>query len=160
HPGGEIKMMLYNRHSVHVFNQWVKCGLLRGKPFQSLRSIMWNYIESTGTKGYTCRELAQILSDLPLEHVSVHTEATSADCLSASALPPLNKLYRIILRLGNAGRTWDVADYIERPREGVAISRKAGRHSDRKIRFSGNRFGFFHCISARKSAAASATKLD
>src|SRR6202790_4100093 len=52
-PGGEIKIMLYNRHSIYVFNQWVKFALLRGKPWRSLRSILCNHIESVGTKGYT-----------------------------------------------------------------------------------------------------------
>ena len=148
---GEVKMMLYNRHSVHVFNQWVKCGLLRGKPFQSLRSIMWNHIESTGTKGYTRRELIEILSRLPLDHVSVHTEATSADYLSASALPLLNKIYRVLLRLGGGGRDWELADYVERPRNGMSSPHKAQPRLQRQITFSGNRFGFFHCITARKS---------
>src|SRR5436190_8224202 len=56
-PGGEIKIMLYNRHSICVANQWIKSGLLRGKPFQSLSRIMWNHFESAGTKAYTRGEL-------------------------------------------------------------------------------------------------------
>jgi ubiquinone/menaquinone biosynthesis C-methylase UbiE len=30
-PGGEIKLMLYNRRSIYVFNRWVKYALLRGR---------------------------------------------------------------------------------------------------------------------------------
>src|SRR5207253_169583 len=52
-PGGEIKIMLYNRHSIYVFNVWVKHALARGRPWKSLRWALWNHVESLGTKGYT-----------------------------------------------------------------------------------------------------------
>ena len=142
-------MMLYNRHSVYVFNQWVKCGLLRCKPFQSLRSIMWNDIESTGTKGYTRCELRRIFSALSLDQISVHTELTSADYLSASALLPLNRAYRLLLRCAAGAHDWDVTDYVSRQGQ-RAVPPRYSRESNRRIAFTGNRFGFFHCITARK----------
>jgi ubiquinone/menaquinone biosynthesis C-methylase UbiE len=151
-PGGDVKIMLYNRHSVYVFNRWVKFGLLRGKPWRSLRAILWHHVESAGTKGYTRRELCQMLTKLSLENVSVHTEITSADYLSASALPPLNFVYRVGLRLAGYSHKWDPVDYIERPdsiKSAVAASPPA--RPPQKIVFTGNRFGFFHCITATKS---------
>jgi len=152
--GGEIKMMLYNRHSIYVFNQWVKFALLRGKPWQSLRSILWNHIESIGTKGFTRQELSQMLSKLPLENISIHTEMTAADYLSASALPPLNILYRICLSLTGGGRNWNPADYVERPKAaGIVAQQRLKVPAHSRIAFSGNRLGFFHCITAMKSEA-------
>ena len=150
-PGGEIKIMLYNRHSMYAFNQWVKYALLRGKPWKTLKWILWHHMESVGTKGYTRRELSDWLQRLPLETISVHTEITSADYLSASAIPPLNVFYRLILRCAGYSRAWDPNWYVERPGSGEPISRmKVATREPKKIVFSGNRLGFFHCITATK----------
>lgn len=149
-PGGEIKIMVYNRHSIYVFNQWVKCGLLRGKPFQTLKSILWNHIESTGTKGYARSELRAMFSRLPLDPVVVHTEATSADYLSASKFALLNAIYRACLRLSSGGRDWSPEDYAERSRAGISSRRNSRSRQRERIVFTGNRLGFFHCITAKK----------
>jgi SAM-dependent methyltransferase len=150
-PGGEIKIMLYNRHSIYIFNQWVKYALLRGKPWKTLRWILWHHMESIGTKGYTHRELSQLLQRLPLETISIHTEITSADYLSGSAIRPLNALYRLALRCAGYSRAWDPNWYVERPGSGEPISRmKVATREPKKIVFSGSRLGFFHCITATK----------
>lgn len=150
-PGGEVKMMLYNRRSIYVFNQWVKFALLRGKPWQSLNSILWHHIESIGTKGYTRSELGAILRSLPLRDMSVHTEVTSADYLSASAMPPLNFAYRLLLRLAGYSRAWNPSDYVERPGSVNEPKRKRSKAwLPGQSAFSGNRFGFFHLISGTK----------
>ncbi|MEY2536727.1 MAG: hypothetical protein QOG67_467 [Verrucomicrobiota bacterium] len=152
-PGGEIKIMLYNRHSVYVFNRWVKLALLAGKPWQSLSAILWNQVESVGTKGYTRKEIDRLLSKFPLEKIVVHTEITSADYLSASALPLLNLFYRFCLRLAGYSREWHPSDYIERPTS--IEERKAAKvpqNTHAKTLFTGNKFGFFHCITASKRA--------
>lgn len=146
-PGGELKIMLYNRHSVCVVNQWIKSGLLKGRPFQSLGNIMWHHFESIGTKTYTCAELCRMFTSLPLENVLVHTEITSADYLAASAMPPLNFIYRLLLRLAGYSRQWELADYVER---GNTATPQKAIPKQSAISFSGNRFGFFHCISAVK----------
>ncbi len=151
-PGGEIKVMLYNRHSICVVNQWIKSGLLKGKPFQSLSRVMWNHFESLGTKAYTRRELQAMLFSFPLQNVSVHTEITSADYLAASAAAPLNLIYRLVLNLAGYSRSWGLADYVERGQTGPAEEEtpETLHKGNRGIRFSGNRFGFFHCIRAVK----------
>ncbi len=150
-PGGEIKIMLYNRHSVYVINRWLKYALLRGKPRKSLKWVLWHHMESIGTKAYTRRELSHILERLPLENIFVHTEITSADYLSGFAVPPLNALNQLILRFGGYWQAWDPNAYVERPNSGESIARaRAGSSDPKKIVFSGNRFGFFHCIMATK----------
>lgn len=153
-PGGEIKIMLYNRHSIYVFNQWVKCALLRGKPWQSLKSILWHHIESVGTKGYTRGELREMLAQLSLEHVTVHTEITSGDYLSASAMPLLNAIYRICLRLAGYSYPWQRLRYVERPNSNEETHGKLPGCARQGIVFSGNRFGFYHCITATKRATS------
>src|SRR5713101_306963 len=92
-PGGELKIMLYNRHSIWAINRWVKFALLRGRPWKSLSWVMWYHNERLGTKSYTRRELARMLSALPLKNIHIHTEITAGDYLASSAVRPLNLIY-------------------------------------------------------------------
>src|SRR5256885_1717894 len=48
-PRGEIKLMLYNRHSLCAYRCWLKEALLKGRPWKTLRWILSNCIESVGT---------------------------------------------------------------------------------------------------------------
>ena len=99
-PGGELKIMLYNRYSIAVFNIWVREGLLKGKPWRNLHWALWNYMESVGTKGYTRPELRRMLGALPLRDIEIETWATGIDQINAPKfLHPLNAIYRFLLRL-------------------------------------------------------------
>lgn len=115
-PGGKIKIMLYNRHSLCAYRCWLKNAVLKGRPWKNLRWVLWNYIESVGTKAYTRKEVRRIFSSLPLVDVHVETYLTSADLLARKQWP---------FRLSN----WGI-------RLAAAVS--------------ANRFGWFHCITARK----------
>lgn len=141
-PGGEIKMMLYNLHSLCVFKKWVKHALLRGQPWKGFRWAAANHIESIGTKAYTRDELKRMLGALPLKDIEVRTEINSADYLAFSDFKPANLICRMLLRLGGYNPGWKLADYL-------AGAMKKER--ERGIQFCGNRLGFFHCISATKS---------
>jgi len=150
-PGGEIKIMVYNRRSIWALNQWVKHALLRGRPWKTFAWVLWRYNESLGTKSYTRQELAQLFLALPLEEIHIRTEITAADYLSSSAFPPLNWMYR--LAIGCAGWTfpWRPEHYVQRA-DDPDIKRDYGSESylPPKVSFAGNCLGFFHCISARK----------
>ncbi len=145
-PGGELKMMLYNRRSIYTMNQWIKHALLKGHPWTSISKVVFNQMESIGTKAYTRRELQHILSKLPLEDIQIHTEITSADYLSASALPPLRYCNRLLLKWGGYVQDWAAIDYVERGAAPKSVVRREN------VRFTGNPFGFFHCIAGVKSA--------
>src|SRR5580700_7009769 len=67
-PGGEIKLMLYNRHSLYAWRYWIKYALLRGQPWKSVRWAISNHVESLGTKGYTTKEVYRMLVPLGLEN--------------------------------------------------------------------------------------------
>jgi hypothetical protein len=130
-----------------VVNQWIKSGLLKGKPFQSLANVLWHHFESVGTKAYTRSELHSMLSVLPLKRINVHTEITSTDYLAASAMPLLNWLYRLVLRSAGYSRPWSPSDFVQPGEQTKAAGR---RQEQQGIVFTGNRFGFFHCITATK----------
>jgi ubiquinone/menaquinone biosynthesis C-methylase UbiE len=145
-PGGEIKIMLYNLHSLCVFKTWIRHALLKGRPWKGLRFIVRNHIESAGTKAYTRSDLKRMFAALPLKNVEICTEINSGDYLAFATIKPLNVLCRILLRFGGYNPGWRRADYVQ-----AAV--KAPPREDRGIRFTGNRLGFFHCISARKTGS-------
>jgi SAM-dependent methyltransferase len=141
--GGELKIMLYNRHSICALNTWIKHALLQGRPWKNLRWAVANHVESIGTKAYTRTELRRMLAALPLDNIQVQTFVTSADDLAASAFPPLNWFYRLLIRCVGTRPGWQISDYKGPTRP----SRQR-----KEIAFTGNRLGWFHCISARKKA--------
>jgi ubiquinone/menaquinone biosynthesis C-methylase UbiE len=49
--------MMYGRRSPLAFKFWVKYALLAGKPWLSFADVVWDKVESVGTKSYTMSEL-------------------------------------------------------------------------------------------------------
>jgi len=78
---GELKLMLYNRHSLSVYYRWVKYALLKGKPWKSLKWVMCNHIESYGTQAFTIKEIKKMLDRLPVTLVSIDATPNSYDLL-------------------------------------------------------------------------------
>ena len=142
-PGGELKIMLYNRYSICALNAWVRYALLRGQPWKSLRWALWNHVESIGTKAYTRAELRQMLAPLGLTDIHIHTDRTSADYLASSGFSPLNLLYKMCLWLAGDRPVWKLSDFHPGQDRG-AVQPEEARPC------TGNPLGWFHCISARK----------
>jgi ubiquinone/menaquinone biosynthesis C-methylase UbiE len=142
-PGGDVKIMVYNRRCICAFKYWVKYALLRGKPWKSFRWVLWHHMESPGTKSYSRKELKQIFTALPLENIQIHTYVTSADYLAFSAFKPLNLLVRAVLALGGNRQIWRREDFVNE------TSKPMPRMD---VEFTGNRLGFYVCISATKQA--------
>lgn len=62
-PSGEFYGMLYQRPSLTTLRVWVKHALLKGRPFRSLSDVLFNHVESIGTKAYTKHEVRKLYSD-------------------------------------------------------------------------------------------------
>lgn len=152
-PGGEFKIMLYNRRSIYIINRWVRFALLRGRPWKSLRWVLWHHLESLGNKGYTRRELVRMLKPLSLEWIQIDTIVTAADYLSASAFRPLNFFYRMCLGMAGYHYGWHPSQYVQRinDRDWMRPPSVPDRRPE-DVLFTGNPLGFFHCISARKKS--------
>lgn len=56
-PGGLFIGMMYGRRSVQAFRLWLRHALLKGRPFRSVKDVLWHHMESVGTKAYTVPEL-------------------------------------------------------------------------------------------------------
>jgi ubiquinone/menaquinone biosynthesis C-methylase UbiE len=147
-PGGEIKIMVYNRRCICAFKLWVKHALLRGRPWKSLYWVLWNHMESIGTKSYSRSELKRIFTALPLKDIRIHTYVTSADYVAFSAFRPLNLLIRAVLACAGNRQPWRREDY--------QFSNVATPQDEKPprplVEFTGNPFGFFVCISATKQS--------
>lgn len=86
-PGGSIKIMIYNRRSLFAYYRWIREALFRGKPFQSLTTILWHYQESIGTKAYTFREVKRMLRYYPVTIKRLNAPVTQHDLLYYKAKP-------------------------------------------------------------------------
>jgi len=62
-PGGELRLMLYHRRSWVALAAWVKFGLLRGRPWATLRDAV-AHVESPGTQAFTPREVRALLPEI------------------------------------------------------------------------------------------------
>ncbi len=80
-PGGTIKVMIYNRHSLFAYYRYMLCALFKGKPFQSLSTVLFNHQESLGTKAYTFKEIKTLLKQLPVELITLKAPVTNHDLL-------------------------------------------------------------------------------
>ena len=61
-PQGCFIGMMYGRRSILSLKMWLKYALLKGKPNLTFKELIWNYMESKGTKAYTISELKEMFS--------------------------------------------------------------------------------------------------
>lgn len=80
-PGGKAKLMVYNRKSVLAYVFWVKHAGLKLKWNQSVADVLWNRMESFGTKGYTIDEVQELLKGKSVKDVEIKTVITYYDKL-------------------------------------------------------------------------------
>lgn len=78
-PGGQVKLMLYNRHSVCALAVWLRYALFAGKPWRSIAWALYQYVESLGTKAYTIQEIKQQLCLRSIDRVKMLSSPTFYD---------------------------------------------------------------------------------
>jgi SAM-dependent methyltransferase len=76
-PGGEFIGMFYKRRSLVAFKLWLRYALGRGRPWRSYADLIWNHMESPGTKAYTICELKQMFGNFT--HFSARPVLTPYD---------------------------------------------------------------------------------
>lgn len=64
-PGGTFVGMLYGRRSVTAFHVWVRHAFRKGRPWRTFRDVIWNHVESIGTRAYTIPELRRLFAAFP-----------------------------------------------------------------------------------------------
>jgi ubiquinone/menaquinone biosynthesis C-methylase UbiE len=86
-PGGTIKIMVYNRYSLFAFYQWLLHAVCKGKPFQSISTVLFKHQESSGTKAYTRVEIKKMIAQYPVRLLHLQTAASNHDLLYYKAKP-------------------------------------------------------------------------
>jgi hypothetical protein len=104
--GGDIKIMIYNRHSLVTFYHYLKSGLLKGKPFMSFADVLFNHVESAGTKAYTLAEMKGILDRYPVEVKSLTATVSNYDLLWKSGKLQRTLAYILACVLGRDRCGW------------------------------------------------------
>src|SRR5579859_5201019 len=74
-PGGTIKFMIYNRHSLFAVYRWLITALFKGKPFRSLSDVLFYDQESIGTKAYTHKEITKMIASLPVSLITLQARS-------------------------------------------------------------------------------------
>ncbi|ROL62146.1 class I SAM-dependent methyltransferase [Bacteroidetes/Chlorobi group bacterium ChocPot_Mid] len=95
-PNGTIKVMIYHRHSLLAYFFWIKHALLKFRPWKSISWILWNYMESKGTKAFTKKEVIKMLENQPVEIINIHPVLSYYDRLER-----FNKLFQIISKFAS-----------------------------------------------------------
>jgi ubiquinone/menaquinone biosynthesis C-methylase UbiE len=93
-PGGKIKIMIYHRHSLLAYFFWVKHALLKFRPWKSLSWVLWNKMESLGTKGFTKKEVLKMLEGQPVRIIRIYPVLSYYDRLER-----FNKVFQGIAKI-------------------------------------------------------------
>ncbi len=79
--GGRCKIMVYNRYSMATFYNWLKYCALKGNPFRSFTYTLYHNMESKGTKGYSEKEIQEILASFPVRNITIKKFLSVGDTL-------------------------------------------------------------------------------
>jgi SAM-dependent methyltransferase len=82
-PGGEARIMIYNKWSMIGLMLWTRYALLAGQPWRSLGSIYAKHLESPGTKAYSIAEARTLFA--AFGEVKIVTVLTHGDLLESDA---------------------------------------------------------------------------
>lgn len=81
-PGGELRAMVYHVPSWTGLMLWVRYGLLVGRPFVSQKQVVFERLESPGTKAYTLEEAKALFTLAGFQEVSVASRLCPGDFLN------------------------------------------------------------------------------
>lgn len=82
-PGGTARIMIYHTWSMVGLMLWVRYGLMRLRPWTSMRTIYARHLESPGTKAYTVTEATELMRGF--DGVRIRTVLTHGDLLASEA---------------------------------------------------------------------------
>lgn len=80
-PGGVARIMIYHTYSMVGLMLWLRFGLLRLRPFISMKEIYSNYLESPGTKAYSIAQAKELCHGF--RQIDIQTVLTHADLLES-----------------------------------------------------------------------------
>ncbi len=80
--GGQLKCMIYHVPSWTAINLWLYYGLLQMHPWKSLRDVVYENLESPGTKVYTVEQARGLLKEVGFKNIDIKLFVDSGDLLT------------------------------------------------------------------------------
>lgn len=81
-PKGTLKAMVYHHPSWVAVTLYILQGLLKGKFYYPLRKVVFDHLESPGTKTYTLSEMREILGEIGFANVKVWSMLSVGDLMT------------------------------------------------------------------------------
>lgn len=81
-PGGRLRAMIYHVPSWTGFMLWVRYGLMTGRPLVSQKQVIYEELESPGTKAYTLRQASELVASAGFDGVQVESRLCPGDRLN------------------------------------------------------------------------------
>jgi SAM-dependent methyltransferase len=82
-PGGIAIIMLYHKYSFVGYMLWFRYALLAFKPFTSLKTIYYKYLESEGTQAFSRKEIKDFFKNFKSFEYDINL--SHGDLLSSNA---------------------------------------------------------------------------
>jgi len=98
--GGRGKIMLYNKRSSIAWLNWVRHALLKGKIFKSLDSVLFDHMESLGTKAYTRGQVEAMLAPYPVRIRNLDATVAHRDLMPKQPFPVRVAAHLISILIG------------------------------------------------------------
>lgn len=80
-PGGTMKAMIYHVASWAGLLLYLRYGLASGRPGKTVKSAIFENLESPGTKAYTLAEAAELVSSVGFRGLKLDTKLSPGDLL-------------------------------------------------------------------------------
>ena len=80
-PGGSVKAMIYHDPSWTGLMLYIQHALMRGHPSRKIKEVVFEHLESPGTKTYTVGEARQFLGEIGFCNVELTTRLGPGDLL-------------------------------------------------------------------------------
>ena len=98
--GGRLKMMVYHVPSWTGWLLWIVHGLCKGRPFLSPRRVLFDHLESPGTKAYTRAEIQRLVRSVGFEEISTQVELGPSDLLTMDFGPRYQRaFFRFLVKI-------------------------------------------------------------
>lgn len=99
-PDGEVRAMIYHDPCWTGFMLWVRYALLRLRPWQSAKQMMFEHLESPGTKAYSLSEARAMLEGIGFESVELESRLCAGDRLDIRPSERFQgAIYKVIWKL-------------------------------------------------------------
>jgi ubiquinone/menaquinone biosynthesis C-methylase UbiE len=99
-PGGKARIMIYHHPSWTGMLLWIYHALFKGRIFKGMRRVVYEHLESPGTKSYTVKETGELMKECGFRDVRIEARLGPGDLLLIEPSRRYgNGLVRLMFRL-------------------------------------------------------------